>query len=655
MSERQEKWIKFRLIVIFFLFVFLLTVVAVRAYQLQILKQTELVRLAERQRKQTIELRPSRGVIFDRKGHELAVSVEVDSVYAHPGQITESTLTAQRLSTIFKQERKTLSEKLQSSSSFVWIKRGISPSEGDRIRELDLSGIHFIQENKRFYPNCESGGQLLGFVGIDGNGLEGLEHKFDFYLTGGSEYLLVEKDALGHQIISSDVIPLEAPRGHNLVLTVDSNVQHILEKELQKAVEHNHARGGMGIVMNPQSGEILGLALQPSFNPNSFRSSSPHIWRNRVITDSFDPGSTFKVFMAAAAIEEGLVSPEETIYCENGMYRVGNKTIHDVHKYENLSFAEVIKYSSNIGAVKVGDRVAPPLFYQYIRGFGFGEKTGVDLPAESSGLLRPYQKWEEIDKSTLSFGQGISVTALQLINGLCAIANGGYVMRPYVVKGIVSEDGRFLKRTSPSVIRRVISKETAQVITELMKMVVSEDGTGSKAQIAGFDVAGKTGTAQKVDAATASFSNSKFVGSFMGFVPAEDPRIAVLVVIDEPKGRGFGGTVAAPAFRAIADQTLSYLKVFPRGEALTGVAALGNPFSKKPPAQAVKGKDDRGPCPDYLPDFTGLSMRRVLQIIREYNLSVHIEGSGRAVSQRPAAGIPLATVSECWVTFKPVS
>jgi cell division protein FtsI (penicillin-binding protein 3) len=655
MSERQEKWIKFRLIVIFFLFVFLLTVVAVRAYQLQILKQTELVRLAERQRKQTIELRPSRGVIFDRKGHELAVSVEVDSVYAHPGQITESTHTAQCLSAILKQEGKTLSEKLQSRSSFVWIKRGISPPEGDRIRELSPSGIHFIQENKRFYPNCESGGHLLGFVGIDGNGLEGLERKFDSYLTGGSAYLLVEKDALGHQIISSDVIPLEAPRGHNLALTVDANVQHILEKELQKAVEHNHARGGMGIVMNPQSGEILGLALQPSFNPNNFRSSSPHIWRNRVITDSFDPGSTFKVFMAAAAIEEGLVSPEETIYCENGTYRVGKKTIHDVHKYENLSFAEVIKYSSNIGAVKVGDRIAPPLFYDYIRGFGFGERTGVDLSGESSGLLRPYQKWEAIDKSTLSFGQGISVTALQLINGLCAIANGGYLMRPYVVKGIVGEDGRYLKRNSPRVIRRVISKGTAHVITELMKMVVSEDGTGSKAQIAGFEVAGKTGTAQKVDAATASFSNSRFVGSFMGFVPAEDPRIAVLVVIDEPKGRGFGGTVAAPAFKAIAEQTLSYLKVFPRRDALTTVAALDNSFSKKPSGQKVKGRDDRGPCPDCLPDFTGLSMRRVLQMVREYNLSVHVEGSGRAVSQRPAAGISLATVSECWVTFKPVS
>lgn len=655
MSEQQKRWIKFRLIITFFLFVFLLTVVAVRAYQLQVLKQTELVRLAERQRKQTIKLRPSRGVIVDRKGHELAVSLEVDSVYAHPGQMTEATLTAQRLGAILKQESKALSEKLRSRSSFVWIERGIPPGEGDRVRELGLPGIHLIQENKRFYPNCESGGQLLGFVGIDGNGLEGLERKFESYLTGGSGYLLVEKDALGHQIISSDVIPLEAPRGHNLVLTVDFKVQHIAEKELQKAVAFNHARGGMAIVMDPQTGEILGLALQPSFNPNSFRTSSPDIWRNRAITDSFDPGSTFKVFIAATAIEEGLVSPEEIIYCENGAYRIGKRTIRDVHKYENLSFAEVIKYSSNIGSVKVGDRIPAPLLYEYIRRFGFGEKTGADLPAEASGLVRPFQKWKAIDKSTVCFGQGISVTALQLINGLCAIANGGYLMRPYVVKGIVSEDGKYLRKTGPSVLRRVISKETADVVTEMMRKVVSEDGTGTKAQITGFEIAGKTGTAQKVDHATRSFSNSKFMGSFMGFVPAENPRIAVLVIIDEPKGRGFGGTVAAPAFKAIAEQTLSYLKVFPRRDALTSVAAPGNPFPKTPFAQELTEKDDRSRCADCLPDFTGLSMRKVLQMVRDFNLTLHVEGSGRAVSQRPAAGIPLATISECWVTFRPVT
>ncbi|MBW1678801.1 MAG: penicillin-binding protein [Deltaproteobacteria bacterium] len=655
MNDNQKKWIRFRLIIIFFLFLFLLTVVSVRAYQLQILKQTELLRLAERQRKHTTELRSSRGVIYDRKYREFAVSVEVDSVYVHPWQVTESLKTAQNLGNVFKLDTRKLSKKLNSSSPFVWIKRGISPAEGDHIRNLRLAGIHFTKENKRFYPNREMGGHFLGFVGVDGNGLEGLERKYDSYLTGGSKYLLVERDALGHEFFSSNIISLESHHGYNLILTVDSTIQYILKKELQKAVQHAHARGGMGIIMNPKTGELLGLAIQPSFNPNNFRTSSPHIWRNRVVTDNFDPGSTFKVFLAAAALEEGLVSPREIIYCEKGSYRIGKKTIHDVHKYGNLAFADVIKYSSNIGAVKVCERMDPAILYKHIRNFGFGERTGIDLPAESSGLVRPYQKWEEIDKSTISFGQGISVTAIQLINGLCAIANGGYLMKPYIIKNIANEKGKCLQRNNPEVIRRVISEKTAKQVTEMMIMVVSEDGTGRNGRIPGFEVAGKTGTAQKIDPVTRSFSKSKLVGSFMGFVPAREPCIAILIIIDEPQGTGFGGTVAAPAFKTIAEQTLSYLKVFPQPTYLSRVAYTGGSFSKDFSKEQFQKNTDRRPNFNCIPDFIGLSIRRVLQTVKGYNLTVHVEGTGRAVDQKPLPGTPLTERSECWVTFKPLT
>ncbi|RLA95366.1 MAG: penicillin-binding protein [Deltaproteobacteria bacterium] len=654
MNEYQEKWIRFRLIIIFFLFVFLLTVVAVRAYQLQILDQTKLVRIAEKQRKRTIKLRPSRGIIYDRKGNELAVSVEVDSVYAHPRQISEPLNAAKILSKILELDIKKLLKKLKSPSPFVWIKRGISPSQADQIRNLSLSGIHFLKENKRFYPNSDIGGHLLGFVGVDGKGLEGLECKFNSYLAGWPQYLLVERDALGHEIISFDTLSLKHPRGQNLILTIDLTIQYILEKELQKSVQQAHAKGGMGIIMNPKTGEILGLALQPSFNPNNFRASSPHIWRNRAVTDCFDPGSTFKVFLAAAAIEEGLVTPQEIIYCENGSYQIGKKVIHDIHKYKHLSFAEVIKYSSNIGAVKVSERMDAATFYRYIRGFGFGEKTGVDFPGESPGMLRPYQNWREIDKCSISFGQGISVTAIQLINGLCAIANGGCLMKPYIVKAIVNENGEYLKKNQPKVVRRVISEKTAKIVTELMKLVVSEDGTGKYAQVSGFEVAGKTGTAQKFDPTIHSFSNSKLISSFMGFVPANDPLLAILIVIDEPEGKGFGGAVAAPAFKAIAQQALSYLKVFPQTKTFCKPILKNNRLSEKPLEELFQASQQKQLFSNSIPDFTGLSIRRALQVAKEYNLTLHIEGTGRAISQKPEPGTPLKKKSECWVIFKPV-
>ncbi|MFH0811987.1 MAG: penicillin-binding transpeptidase domain-containing protein [Pseudomonadota bacterium] len=653
MSENREKWIRFRLVLVFLLLTFSLCIASVRAYKLQISKQTELNRLAERQRIHKVELRPPRGVIYDRRYQELAVSVEVDSVYTHPWQIKDHERTAEGLRNVFGLDAHKALQTVKNPAPFVWIERGISPAKRRQMESLGLKGIHFIKENKRFYPQREIGGHFLGFVGIDGNGLEGLERSYDSYLTGGTEYFFAERDALGREILSSGVMPLEFRRGDDLIVTIDLTIQYILEKELQKAVEQARARGGIGIVMNPKTGEILGLAIHPSFNPNNFGASFPKLWRNRIITDCFEPGSTFKIFLAAAAIEEKVVSPEEIIYCENGSYRLGKRIIHDLHKYGNLSFAEVVKYSSNIGAVKVCERLDAPEFYNSIQKFGFGDKTGIDLPGESPGLVRPYQTWREIDKSTISFGQGVSGTPLQLINALCAIANGGYLMRPFLVKAIVNEKGELVKKNHPRVIRKVISEQTAQVVTEMMIAVVSEDGTGRNAQMAGFEVAGKTGTAQKVDPITGLYSNSKFIGSFMGFVPARDPVIAVLIVIDEPQGRGFGGTVAAPAFKAAAEQILTYLNVFPQPKCMSPVVALGNPGSKETPGDDLPDNLDNASCLKGFPDLTGLSIRKVLQMVKDYNLTVHVEGSGRAISQKPSPGTPLSDISECWVMFNP--
>jgi cell division protein FtsI (penicillin-binding protein 3) len=647
----EIKWIRFRIIIIFFFFFFFLAGVAVRGYQLQIVKQTELVHRAEIQRKHLIKLWPSRGVIYDRRKKELAGSVEVDSVFAHPWQVKEPKKTAESLSKVLNINSHCLQKTLQSTSPFVWIVRGISPAKRGQVEAFDLKGVHFLKENKRFYPHCEIGGHLLGFVGIDGNGLEGLELNYDNFISGGNEALLVERDAIGRQLIYSGILASESP-GSNLILTIDLNIQYILEKELQKAVEGSSARGGMGIVMDPKTGEVLGLAIQPSFNPNNFNFSSQNRWRNRALTDNFEPGSTFKVFLAAAALEERLVSPDENFYCENGTYTIGRRTIHDVHKYGNLTFAEIIKFSSNIGAAKICERMNSETFYRHIRDFGFGEKTDIDLSFESPGSVRPYQGWKEIEKSNMAFGQGISVTALQLINALSAIANGGYVMRPYIVKGIVNEKGEYLKKNFPSVVRTAISAQTAKALTEIMIGVTTKGGTGTAAFIPGFEVAGKTGTAQKIDPTTGRYSWARPVSSFMGFVPARDPRIAILVVVDEPKGRGFGGAVAAPAFRAVAEEVLHYLNVFPEPSLMPAEVCMNTPVSQD---RFFNNPIDSYPGLNRFPDFTGLSMRRVLQIVKGYNLKVQVEGSGKAVAQKPSPGTPLNGVSECWVAFKPIT
>ena len=644
-------WIKLRIIVIFFCFFFSLVGISVRAYQLQIVKQTELARRANIQRKHLIKLWPSRGVIFDRKKKELAGSVEVDSVYAHPWQVKEPKKTAVRLSKVLAIDPYCLQKILQSPSPFVWLARGIAPVKREQIEELGVKGVYFLKENKRFYPHCEVGGHLLGFVGIDGNGLEGLELAYEKYITGGNEFLLVERDAIGRQLLYSGVLASQSP-GNNLILTIDLTIQYILERELQKAVEGAKARGGVGVAMNPHTGEILGLATQPVFNPNNFNSSSPNQWRNRALTDNFEPGSTFKIFLAATALEEGLVFQQENFYCENGVYKIGRRTIHDVHKYENLTFEEIIKFSSNIGAVKICERVNAKTFYNYIRNFGFGEKTGIDLTMESPGAVRPYQGWKEIEKSNMAFGQGISVTAIQLINALSAIANGGYLMRPYIVKEIVNKKGECLRKNYPQVIRKVISAETAKALTEIMIGVTLDGGTGTAALVPGFEVAGKTGTAQKVDPITKRYTWSKPVSSFIGFIPAHNPRIALLIVVDEPRGRGFGGVVAAPAFRAVAERALRYLNVFPEPTLMPAVASVETLVSQDTP---LEKQDKNCSKPASVPDFTGLSMRRVLQIAREYNLKVQVEGSGRAVAQKPLPGTLLNGMSECWVTFKPMS
>ena len=543
-------------------FLILLVVVGFRAYTLQVLKSGELIRRLKIQTTKNVPLSNRRGTIYDCTGAELAVSVDVDSLYVRPRLVRNKKDTAQKLSSILGVSRDKILSIIQSKQPFVWMKRQLSPDQSDKIRAFKIEGIGFIKEAQRFYPNREIAGQLLGFVGVDSQGLEGLEREYDKEIRGRSGYLEVNRDALGRELFPEGIKTVDSIRGYDLTLTIDKNIQYLAERELQEAVLQAKARGGLAVIMDPRTGAILALAVAPVFNPNQGNSGSGEIWKNRAVTDVFEPGSVFKTILVGSALEEGVVKPGDMYDCENGSYHMGGKIIHDVHPHGLLCVTDVIKYSSNIGASKIAQHLGKERFYQYICKFGFSQETGIEFPGEVPGYVPPSAQWRDINLGTISFGQGISVTALQLVTAYASIANGGVLMRPYLVKKIKDENGTVIQETAPKAIRRVISAQSAQAVTDMLKTVIQPGGTGHNASVEGFEVAGKTGTAQKIAPGGKGYSD-RCVSSFVGFVPANDPRLAIVVVIDEPRGVTYGGVVAAPAFSRMAQQILSYQHVYP--------------------------------------------------------------------------------------------
>jgi cell division protein FtsI (penicillin-binding protein 3) len=391
--------------------------------------------------------------------------------------------------------------------------------------------------------------------------LEGVEYYYDDYLKHTNENRTVLRDALGREIVAGKDIPPDQS-GKSLILTIDQTIQYIAESTLAETVKEFEAVSGIVIVMAPKTGAILALAHVPLFNANAFQDFSQQQWRNRAITDPFEPGSTMKIFSAAAAIERGNSTPNSIYYCENGKYRIGNNTIHDTHPYGWLSLQQIVKYSSNIGIAKVGEAIGPETLFNTLRSFGFGEKTGIDCPGETAGSLTAHTYWSKIDAGAIAFGQGISVSAIQLTTAVAAIANDGLLMKPYIVQAITDNNGRLIRSTQPQMVRRAVSPQTARAITKIMQTAVQEDGTGVNAAVEGFTVAGKTGTAQKTDE-SGTYAKGKYTASFVGFAPVENPQIAVLVLVNEPRKQHYGGIVAAPAFKKIALETLNYLNITP--------------------------------------------------------------------------------------------
>jgi cell division protein FtsI (penicillin-binding protein 3) len=651
MKVSEKRWIRLRIYSVAFFFLIGLGVVIVRALQLQILERERLCAIADAGYRDTIKLPPTRGSIYDRAGHELALSIEVSSVYAHPHRIKDKGAVAKQLARILGERESTLHRRLKSKSPFVWIKRRIDPDKARQVESLGEKGLGVTAESRRFYPGCEVGAHLIGFTGMDNQGLEGIEKSYDSLLQGPQYSLVQMRDALGRAFSVSRPIPSEHEL-HSLVLTINKDIQYKAHQALVSTVNRTKAVGGQCLVVDPDTGEILAMSVVPEFNPNIFSEYSSDQWRNRALTDSFEPGSTIKAFLLAAALEEGVVTPSTQFHCEEGKYRIGGHVIHDTHEHGILTVSEIIALSSNIGTVKMGERLGYQKFSGYMEAFGFGSKTGLRLAGERDGYIRPVQAAKPIDQATSYFGQGMTATSLQLAMAMGAIANGGKLMRPYVVKAIVDASGTVVEETRPEVIRNVVSHTTAKRVAKILEEVVGEKGTGSKAAISGFTSAGKTGTSQKVDPETKRYSRSKYVASFVGFAPADRPRLVIVVSIDEPKGGAYGGMVAAPVFSEVGQWTLNYLRIDPQIRVVE---------EKKSPSEDWPEGPDKGESLDQIPlrfkagvvpDFRGLSMREVLREGRWLGLQIVPEGSGLAFQQVPLPGSPL-TKNEILVSFRP--
>lgn len=556
------KQIKLRVIIIGAFFTVFFIIIGVKAMYLQVFRGSWLSQKAADQYEVSFKSSGKRGTIFDRNLREMAVSIDVTSIAAHPSQIEHPKSAARSLSKALKIDRKALAKKLNSKKKFVWIKRKVTPKEAEAVKKLNMEGLDFILEHKRFFPNKTLAAQLIGFTDIDDHGLEGIEFNYDDDLSGDMFQYTVLRDAHGRGFEAENMTGLSSA-GKNLVLTVDSTIQYIAEKALAETVKEFSAKSGMAIVMVPKTGAILALAQVPLFNPNALKRSHRKFWRNRIITDPFEPGSTMKIFSAAAAIESGSSSPSSIFFCENGAYKMGRHVIHDTHEHGWLSLQQIIKYSSNIGAIKFSAIMGHEYLSRTLQNFGFGSKTGIDCPGETAGSLPPFRRWTKVDAGTISFGQGVSVSALQLIVATSAVANKGILMKPYVVQAITDHNGRLIESFGPRRIRRVISEKTAGTLSRIMQTVITEGGTGVNAALEGYSVCGKTGTAQKIDE-NGRYSYEKYVASFVGFAPVENPKIAVLVVVDEPEKQHYGSIVAAPAFKAIAQKTLDYMHIAPK-------------------------------------------------------------------------------------------
>ncbi len=618
---------------------------AVRAAELQVGYGPTLQAMADEQHQREFQPPIRRGPIVDRNGAELALTVDVDSIYANPPAIADPASTAAALARTLGIDPRTIEPRLRGDRRFAWVKRHVTPAQAAAVAALRLPGIAAAKEPRRFYPGRELAAQLVGFAGFDSTGLDGLEHRYDALLRGDAAHVRGIRDARGRMIFLDGLPQTRIADGRKVVLSIDRTIQFIAEHELAAGLRTFEGIAGSAVVMDPRTGEVLALANAPSYDPNLYSAADPEARRNRALADRFEPGSTMKVFAVAALLDAGLMDPEEQVYCEGGVHSIGDYVIRDADRNEWLTITQCLARSSNVCVVKLAAVLGKRRLHDAYRRFGFGERTGVPAPAETSGLLRHPDHIFDVDLASMSFGQGMSVSNLQMAAAISAIANGGTLMRPLLVRAVIDSDGRIVREFPITERRRAVDARTARLMTDMLTAVTEPGGTGIEAAVPGFAVAGKTGTAQKADPVRGGYHQDRWIASFIGFIPADDPRIVVSVVVDEPLVSHYGGTVAGPIFRRIADRTLRYLGVAPGR--LPGRAAARGPAAHDAPAPeplTVTGVPLALPRPGEVeaPDFSGETIRSALRVARDAGLEIDVLGSGLAVEQWPDPGTGVA-------------
>jgi cell division protein FtsI (penicillin-binding protein 3) len=659
-----NKWKKHRISVLsrllglyLFLGVWSLTLVG-RLVYLQIFKSEEYRLKAEQQQIGYIELSPKRGDILDRHLDELAISVKIDSVFVHPREVIEPLRTAKALAPLLEKQEQKLYQVFISDRPFVYLARKIPPRQAQQIRRLNLPGVYFQEETGRIYPSRDLAAHVLGFTGLDNEGLAGLEYLYNDSIKGRNTRVHLSVDAKRHSYASD--AHWEQSGGNTLVLNIDRPIQYVAQQVLEDAVRSSQAVSGSVIVMDPHTGEIFAMTSYPSFNPNLYADFEAEVRRNRAILDIYEPGSTFKLVVFSAVLNEGLADPSEFIDCQMETFSIAGKRYREASRgFGLLSFNEVLAKSSNIGTIKLGLRLGEEKLYQYIRQFGFGEKTGIDLPGEQVGLLRSPDQWSKISIGALSIGQEVGVTPLQMLRTLSTIANGGYLVTPRVVRRVLTPRGDVFFEPQASR-KRVIRLETTLQMKKALSLAVTE-GTGVGAQLNGYSSAGKTGTAQKFIGG--EYSSTQYIASYVGFAPLDNPVVAAIVVINEPQGEYYGGHLAAPAFKQIVEQSLIHLRT-PRDQPLRMEEVPPQTASRELVAsQDVSVKEEQFPLeqlaetvltliqeepanqkprntitvetnPFSMPDFSGLSLREVVQRCASLGLRLKFSGSGVAIGQK---------------------
>jgi len=564
--------------------------ICLRLVYLQIFQYGEFEQRAQHQQQRTIEISPKRGIIYDRAGRELAMSINVDSGFAVTTEIPDLAQTISLITQITKEDPREVLAKCKASRSFCWVARKADAEVAERIKALNLKGIYFQKESKRFYPKRELAAQVLGYVGMDDEGLSGIERQYDEQLRGKSGRMLIQVDARRKNF---NRVEKQPDPGENVVLTIDEKIQYIAERELETAMEETHAISGTAVVANPHTGEILALANRPTFNPNTSRRITPEVLKDHAVSDVYEPGSTFKLVTISAALEERITNPNEVFDCQMGSIVVNGMRIRDHKPFGLLPVSDILANSSDVGAIKIALRLGEELFYKYIRGFGFGQQTGIELPGETRGLARPLNRWSKVSIGAISMGQEIGITPVQLVAMVSTIANDGVWMAPRIVAATTEPQGT--PQTvlfQPGTQHRVLSPLVAAEMRQMMQGVVLH-GTGRKAILEGYSSAGKTGTAQKVDPGSHSYSRTNYVASFVGFAPVNNPAIVIAVILDSPRGLHQGGQVSAPVFQRIAQQVLAYLNI-PHDVALPANRQLLMASRK------VKAEDLEESSPDHL-------------------------------------------------------